>query len=41
MIRGAQGNLGPAGGPGIVGGTNPSAQSPQWYECVAHTNYLK
>jgi prefoldin beta subunit len=29
MIRGAQGNLGPAGGPGIVGGTNSSAQSPK------------
>jgi prefoldin beta subunit len=29
MIRGAQGNLSPAGGPGIVGGTSSSAQSPQ------------
>jgi prefoldin beta subunit len=29
MIRGAQGNLGPAGGPGMMGGANPSSQGPQ------------
>lgn len=29
MIRGAQGNPSPAGGPGIVGGTSSSAQSAQ------------
>jgi prefoldin beta subunit len=29
MIRGAQGNLGPTGAPGTIGGTGPSTQSPQ------------
>ena len=29
IIKGAQGNLGPAGGPWLVGGANPSSQGPQ------------